>query len=97
MFSAVSFDMDQNFPNPFNPTTSIRYAVPEQSHVRLIVTDMLGRAVATLVDGDVESGVHSVEFDAGQLPSGNYIATVMMTGIESGLTFNKTVKMALNK
>ncbi len=97
VFSAVSFDMDQNFPNPFNPTTSIRYAVPEQSHVRLIVTDMLGRAVATLVDGDVESGVHSVEFDAGQLPSGNYIATVMMTGIESGLTFNKTVKMALNK
>jgi hypothetical protein len=96
-FSALSFDMDQNYPNPFNPSTSIRYSVPERSQVRLVVTDMLGREVATLVDGAVEAGVHTAQFDAGQLPSGNYITTVGMTGIESGLTFNKTVKMVLGK
>ncbi|MBE0644500.1 MAG: T9SS type A sorting domain-containing protein [Bacteroidetes bacterium] len=96
-FSALTFDMDQNYPNPFNPTTSIRFAVPERSQVRLVVTDMLGREIATLVNDAVDAGVHTAQFDAGQLPSGNYIATVSMAGFESGLTFSKTVKMALNK
>jgi hypothetical protein len=96
-FSVVSFDMDQNFPNPFNPTTSIRYSVPERSMVRLVVTDMFGREVATLANETIETGVHTVQFDAGQLASGTYIATISMMGAESGLTFNKTMKMALNK
>ncbi len=96
-FSSVSFDMDQNYPNPFNPTTSIRYSAPERSQVRLVVTDMLGREVAALVNDAVDAGVHTVQFDGGQLPSGNYVATVSMVGIESGLTFSKTVKMTLNK
>ncbi|MBE0644501.1 MAG: T9SS type A sorting domain-containing protein [Bacteroidetes bacterium] len=96
-FSTVSFDMDQNYPNPFNPTTSIRYTAPERSQVRMVVTDMLGREIATLVNDAVDAGVHTAQFDAGQLPSGNYIATVSMIGLESGLTFSKTVKMALNK
>jgi hypothetical protein len=96
-FDAVSFDMDQNYPNPFNPSTSIRYAVPERSQVRLVVTDMLGREVATLVDDAVEAGVHNVMFDAAGLSSGNYIATVRMSGLASGLTFSKTITMALNK
>jgi hypothetical protein len=96
-FSVVSFDMDQNFPNPFNPTTSIRYSVPERSMVRLVVTDMFGREVAMLANETVETGVHTVQFDAGQLASGTYITTISMVGAESGLTFNKTMKMALNK
>ncbi len=96
-FSALSFDMDQNYPNPFNPATSIRYAVPEPSQVRLVVTDMLGREIATLVDGRIEAGVHIAEFNASKLGSGNYIATVSMTGIESGLTFSKSMRMTMNK
>ncbi|HOJ05035.1 MAG TPA: T9SS type A sorting domain-containing protein [Bacteroidota bacterium] len=95
-FSPASFDMDQNYPNPFNPSTTIRYSVPERSHVRLVVTDMLGRTIGTLVDGEVEEGVHSAVFDGTQLPSGNYVATVHMTG-NSGLTFSKSLKMTLNK
>ena len=96
-FSTVSFDMDQNYPNPFNPSTTIRYSAPERSQVRLVVTDMLGREVATLLDGTVEAGVHTAQFDAGALPSGSYIATVQMSGLESGLTFSKTINMALSK
>lgn len=96
-FSALSFDMDQNYPNPFNPTTSIRYAAPERSQVRLVVNDMLGREAAVLVGGTVEAGVHTAQFHAGLLPSGTYIATISMTGLESGMTFSKTIKMALNK
>ena len=95
--AVTAFDMEQNFPNPFNPSTSIRYSVPENSQVTLVVTDMLGRTVSTLVSGNVEQGVHVAQFDASNLPSGNYIATVSMTGLESGLTFSKTIKMLLAK
>ncbi|MBR9977414.1 MAG: hypothetical protein KFH87_04940 [Bacteroidetes bacterium] len=96
-FSPVTFDMDQNFPNPFNPLTSIHYSVPERSQVRLVVTDVLGRDISILRDETVDAGVYTVQFDAGQLPSGNYIATVNMVGVESGILFNKTIKMLLSK
>jgi hypothetical protein len=96
-FSTVSFDMDQNYPNPFNPATSIRYSAPERSQVVLTVSDMLGRTVATLVEGSVEAGVHTATFDASGLTSGNYIATISMVGAESGLRFAKTIKMVLGK
>jgi hypothetical protein len=95
--SAASFTMDQNYPNPFNPSTVIRYAVPEDANVRLVVTDALGRQVAELENGRVNQGMHDVTFDGAQLSSGTYIATVTMTGIESGMTFTKTIKMALSK
>ncbi|HOJ05037.1 MAG TPA: T9SS type A sorting domain-containing protein [Bacteroidota bacterium] len=94
-FSAASFAMDQNYPNPFNPSTTIRYAVPERSQVRLVVTDMLGRTVATPVEGLVDQGMHSATFDAADLPSGSYTATVHMSGTESGLSYSRTIKMTL--
>jgi hypothetical protein len=93
--AAASFDMEQNYPNPFNPTTSIRYSVPERSMVTLRVTDMLGRTVAILADGSIETGIYTASFDAAELPSGQYVATVHMSGLESGLTFSKTIKMTL--
>jgi hypothetical protein len=95
--SAASFTMDQNYPNPFNPSTVIRYAVPEEANVRLVVTDALGRQVAELENGRVSQGMHTATFDGAQLSSGTYIATVTMTGIESGQTFTRTVKMLLDK
>jgi hypothetical protein len=95
--TATTFDMSQNFPNPFNPSTTIEYSVPEASNVRLVVTDMLGREVATLVNGDVETGVHRVQFDASSFESGIYFATVRMVGAESGVSFSRSVKMTLAK
>jgi hypothetical protein len=91
-----TFDMAQNYPNPFNPTTTIGYSAPERSQVRLVVTDMLGREIATLVNGTVEAGVHTATFDASKLNSGQYTAMITMIG-ESGLSFSKTVKMTLTK
>jgi hypothetical protein len=96
-FTPTTFDMSQNFPNPFNPTTTLQYSVPEPSRVYLRVLDMLGRVVDTAVDGIVEAGVHQYTFDASNLPSGQYMAIVNMTGSESGLSFSKTIKMTLNK
>ena len=62
----------QNYPNPFNPTTRINYSVPNTSFVTIIVYDVLGRAVVTLVNEQKIQGNYNVEFNASNLPSGVY-------------------------
>ena len=64
--------LDPNYPNPFNPATTIRYALAEAGPVRLGVFDVLGRRVATLAEGFQPPGTHEVIFDARHLPSGPY-------------------------
>jgi hypothetical protein len=63
----------QNFPNPFNPSTVIRYSLPARTHVTLAVFNTLGQGVASLVDAVEESGYHQVTFNATKLPSGMYL------------------------
>ena len=71
---ATSFALYQNFPNPFNPSTMIRFNVSTQEHVSLKLFDVLGREVATLIDGVVDPGEHTVVFNAWdyQISSGTY-------------------------
>ena len=66
-------ELHQNHPNPFNPSTTIRFTLPEPQYARLIVYDMLGREIRRLVDGALEAGNHDVIFEAGDLPSGSYL------------------------
>ncbi len=85
------FQLRQNFPNPFNPNTTISYRLPENDHVSLTVYDMLGKRISTLVNQQQSAGTHSVEFDATELSSGLYIYNVQ-TG-----KFVESKKMVLIK
>ncbi len=69
----LEFKLGNNFPNPFNPTTVITYDVAKRSHVSLIVYDLLGREVATLVDADKSPGQYQIFFNGSDLPSGVFL------------------------
>ena len=66
------FVLENAYPDPFNPSTTIEYRLPARSHVSLTVYDVLGRKVSTLVSEVQNAGPHSVTFNAAELPSGVY-------------------------
>ena len=76
----TAFALEQNFPNPFNPSTEIRFHLPQSGHVSLIVYNMLGQEVATLVNGVKTAGSYGVSFDAGNLASGMYLYRLQAAG-----------------
>lgn len=71
------FGLEQNWPNPFNPITNVGFRIIESGPVRLTVYDLLGRAVATLVEETLQPGVYSVRWDGGGLSSGVYLYRLM--------------------
>ena len=76
----LTYSLGQNFPNPFNPSTMIQYQLASAGPVKLTVYDILGRQVATLVDGLQTQGTHEVRFDAGALASGVYVYRIQTPG-----------------
>ncbi len=87
----LNYQLSQNYPNPFNPTTAINFVLPRSEMTKLAVFDVLGRQVATLLDGRMEAGQHAVTFDASTLSSGVYFYR-----LEAG-SFQMTRKMLLLK
>lgn len=73
--------LDQNYPNPFNPATIISFNLPQQTDIRLEIFDMAGRQVATLAEGIMQAGIHTINFDASHLSSGIYMYTLLADGI----------------
>ncbi len=80
----------ENYPNPFNPVTTISYTIPKRAFVSLIIYDILGRKVVTLIDKIQEANRYNVRFDASRLPSGVYISHLRV-----GHDFRKKRKMLL--
>jgi len=87
----VEFSLNKNYPNPFNPSTTISFSLAEPSPVKLTVFNMLGQEVATLVDAYLEAGLHRVEFNGTDVPSGVYFYR-----IDAG-SYSQTQKMTLLK
>ena len=79
----------QNYPNPFSASTTIRYSLPQPMYVRLNVFDVLGRAVATLVDEQQRGGIYEVPFEAENLPGGVYLYRLQL----DFLSFTKTMTL----
>ncbi len=90
-----NFFMLSNYPNPFNPETTIRFNLPDAGNAKLTVYNVLGEQVANLVNRELEAGQHNVKFNAANLASGVYIARL---DFDSGSqAMNKTIKMLVLK
>ncbi len=76
-----AFQLLKNFPNPFNPTTTIRFSLRQADHVNLRVFNLAGQEVAVLADGYKKAGEQSIEFDASGLSSGVYIYKLSAHGL----------------
>jgi hypothetical protein len=92
----TTFALDQNFPNPFNPSTTIRFSIPEATQVTLIVYNNLGQKVRTLSDENMSAGAYQVSWDGtndtGQLMSSG----IYYYQIQAG-SFNQVKRMILIK
>jgi hypothetical protein len=88
---SASVALRPNRPNPFNPVTELSFDIIESAHTQLLVFDMLGRRVATLLDETLQPGSHMRTFDGSALPSGIYIAVLKTP------TITKTMRMLLAK
>ncbi|HVN49416.1 MAG TPA: T9SS type A sorting domain-containing protein [Bacteroidota bacterium] len=84
-----TFSLAQNFPNPFNPSTTIAFSIPSKSHVTLKIYDILGREVATLINSDVSAGSHTQQWNASNFSSGIYFYR-----LQAG-SLNQTKKLLL--
>jgi hypothetical protein len=91
------YALDQNYPNPFNPSTVIGYHLPAGARVTLKVFDLLGREIATLVDGPVPAGSHSVTWNAASCASGMYFARLSASGPGGEIRYVKITKLELLK
>ncbi len=85
------YALEQNYPNPFNPKTSISFALPNAGHVSLKVYNVLGQEVATLVDGHMEAGNQTAEWEASEFSSGVYFYRL------NAERYTQTLKMMLLK
>lgn len=88
-----------NYPNPFNPSTVIKYQLPVNSYVTIKVYDLIGKEIAELVNDSKQAGYYEVNFNAGRLASGIYICTIKADNLagDQGRSFVQSRKLMLMK
>jgi len=80
LFNPVKINLEQNFPNPFNRQTIIRFRIPQNTHVILSIYDILGHKKFVLVNGNLQAGEHQADFSADELSSGIYLYKLEYSG-----------------
>ena len=93
----TSFELSQNFPNPFNPSTAITYALPFESNVKLTVYNTLGQVVKELVNEVKGTGIHKIDFDGSTLSSGVYFYSINAQSLDGKKNFSSVKKLLLLK
>jgi hypothetical protein len=93
----LAFELGANYPNPFNPSTTLGYALPAAGQVQLEVYNLMGQRLATLVDGVRPAGYHEVLFDGSALASGVYVYRVSVTDLAGRPQYHATRKMIMIK
>jgi len=91
-----SFALHQNYPNPFNPTTTIRFAVPKEEKIHLVIYDVMGREIMTLVDKIYTSGWYNVQW-SGKMNSGEAVSTGIYFAVFRAGDYSKIIKMSFIK
>ncbi len=94
--TAAEFSLEQNFPNPFNPATIIRYSLVESGSTSLKVYTSLGKEIMTLVNQKQNAGSFEITFDGANLPSGVYYYKLTIEG-NKGIQYTSVKKMILMK
>jgi hypothetical protein len=90
--------LDQNYPNPFNAWTTIRFGIPEQSHVRISIYNLLGQEVAVLADGLREAGYSSIRWNAAECATGIYVCRLQAVSTrDPARRFAKSIRLLLVK
>jgi len=92
-----TFNLSQNYPNPFDPSTFITYQIPTDAMVTLKIFNLLGNEIKTLENGLTTAGSHQVQFNAKGLSSGVYFYTIQANSLNGKQTFRSTKKMILMK
>ncbi|MEN8194387.1 MAG: T9SS type A sorting domain-containing protein [Bacteroidota bacterium] len=91
----TKFELFQNYPNPFNPSTVIKYGLPKESNVRIVVYNILGEMVSTLVDNFQKAGYYEINFNASSLASGVYLYTIQSEALDGSKDYRSVKKMIL--
>jgi photosystem II stability/assembly factor-like uncharacterized protein len=87
------FNLSQNYPNPFNPVTKIDYQIPENSKVNIVLYDMTGKEVKTLVNSEQSAGFYTVQLNAGNLSSGIYFYKMIASSKGNNVIFTKKLSV----
>jgi hypothetical protein len=91
------YSLENNFPNPFNPGTVIKYSLPYESNVKLTVYNSLGKNVRELISEVQQPGLHDYKFNASGLSSGVYLYTIEASSVDGKENYHSTKKMILMK
>jgi hypothetical protein len=92
-----TYSLENNFPNPFNPNTIIRYSLPFESNVKLTIYNSLGKVIKDLISEVQESGYQEINFNASLLPSGVYFYSIQANSTNGNHNCSFTKKMLLLK